>query len=59
MGLRPYDERLLHRVLGECEVAEDADQGRDRPSRLAPEQALEAQAWLVAAGADARSTRPS
>ena len=34
-------ERVLDRLLGEVEVAEDADQGRDRPSRLAPEQAVD------------------
>jgi hypothetical protein len=32
-------ERILHRVLGEVEVAEHADEGCGRPSRLAPEQA--------------------
>ena len=31
-------ERLLHRILGEVEVAEDADQGRDRAPGLPPEQ---------------------
>jgi hypothetical protein len=35
------DERLLHGVLGEVEVAEHPDQGRDRPPRLAPEQAVD------------------
>ena len=34
-------ERLLHGLLGEVEVAEDADERRDRPSRLAPEQAVD------------------
>ena len=34
-------ERLLHRLLGEVEVAEDPDQARDRPSRLVPEQAVD------------------
>ena len=34
-------ERLLHRLLGEVEVAEDADQAGDRPPRLVPEQAVD------------------
>ena len=40
-ALEGDDEGVLDRLLGEVEVAEDADQGRDRPSRLAPEQAVE------------------
>ena len=40
-ALERDDERLLDRLLGEIEVAEDADQGRDRPPRLAPEQAVD------------------
>ena len=40
-ALERDDERLLHRLLGGVEVAEDADQGRDRPSRLVPEQAVD------------------
>ena len=35
------EPRLLDRVLGEVEVAEDPDQGGDRPSRLSPEQAVD------------------
>ena len=35
------DPRLLHRLLGEVEVAEDADERGDRPPRLAPEQAVD------------------
>ena len=35
------DERLLDRVLGQVEVAEDADQGRDRPPLLLAEQAVD------------------
>jgi hypothetical protein len=35
------DEGLLDRVLGEVEVAEDADQRGDRPSRLVAEQAID------------------
>ena len=34
-------ERVLHRVLGELEVAEDADQGREDTASLVPEDALE------------------
>ena len=34
-------ERVLDRVLGEVEVAEGADQRRDRPPRLTPEQAVD------------------
>ena len=34
-------ERVLHRVLGELEVAEDADQGREDTAPLVPEDALE------------------
>ena len=34
-------ERLLHRLFGKVEVAEDPDQGGDRPPRLAPEQAID------------------
>ena len=34
-------EGILHRLLGEVEVAENADERGDRPSRLAPEQAVD------------------
>ena len=34
-------ERLLHRVLGEVEISQDPDQGRDRSTLLAPEQAVD------------------
>ena len=34
-------ERVLHRVLGQVEVAQDADQRRDRPPLLVPEQAVD------------------
>ena len=34
-------EGLLHRLLGQVDVAEDPDQDRHRPSRLAPEQAVD------------------
>ena len=40
-ALERDDERLLDRLLGQIEVAEDADQRRDRPPRLAPEQAVD------------------
>jgi hypothetical protein len=40
-ALERRHKRLLDRVLGEVEVAEDADQGGDRTSRLAPERALD------------------
>ncbi len=48
-------ERVLHRLLGEVEVAEHADQGGDRPSRLAPEQAVDVPAGR---GRYARGLRP-
>jgi hypothetical protein len=35
------DERLLDRVLREVEVAQDPDQGRDRPPLLRAEQAVD------------------
>jgi hypothetical protein len=35
------DERLLDRLLSRVEVAEDPDQGRDRPSGLVPERAVD------------------
>jgi hypothetical protein len=31
----------LHRVLGPVEVAQDPDQGRDRPPLLLPEEAFD------------------
>jgi len=34
-------ERLLDRILGGVEIAEDPDQRGDRPPRLAPEQAVD------------------
>ena len=44
-GSRPplerLGERVLYRVLGELEVAEDADQGREDTPSLVPEDALE------------------
>ena len=36
------DERLLDRLLGDVDVAEEADQGRDRPAGLLPEDPLDA-----------------
>ena len=35
------EEGVLHRLLGEVEVAEHADERRDRPSRLLAEQAVD------------------
>ena len=44
-ALRPdlerRDERLLDRLLGEVEVAKDADERRDRPARFLAEQAID------------------
>ena len=40
-GLEGGDERVLDGFLGEVEVAEDADQRRDRPSLLLAEQAVD------------------
>jgi hypothetical protein len=39
--LQGGDERVLDRFLGEVEVAEDADERRDRPPLLLPEQAVD------------------
>jgi hypothetical protein len=36
-----HDEGVLHRLLGEVEVAEHADERRDRPPGLLPKQALD------------------
>ena len=41
------DERLLDRLLGEIEVAEDADEGRDRSPGLLAEQAIDDRAGSV------------
>src|SRR4029453_11946795 len=44
-ALRPdlegRDEGVLHRLLGEIEVAEDTDQRRDRPSLFLAEEAVD------------------
>ena len=40
-GLERRDERLLDGFLGEVEVAEDADERRDRPALLLAEQAVD------------------
>ena len=40
-GLEGRDERVLDGLLGEVEVAEDADQRRDRPSLFLAEQAVD------------------
>ena len=39
--LESRDERVLDRLLGEVEVAEDADERRDRPPLLLAEQAVD------------------
>ena len=39
--LKSGDEGVLDRFLGEVEVAEDADQGRDRPALFLAEQAVD------------------
>jgi hypothetical protein len=59
-ALERDDERLLDRLLGEVEVAENADQRRDRPSRLTPEQAVD-DSSLIGGPRDyeAASTLPS
>ena len=40
-ALERGQERVLHRLLGAVEVAEDAGEDGDRLSRLAPEQAVD------------------
>ena len=40
-ALEGHDEGFLDRFLGDVEVAEDPDQGRNRPARLLAEQALD------------------
>ena len=40
-ALQGDHEGLLHRLLGQVEVAEDADQARDRPPGLVPEGAVD------------------
>jgi hypothetical protein len=35
------DERLLNGLLGRVEVAQDPNEGGDRPSRLVPEQTVD------------------
>ena len=40
-ALESDDESLLDRFSGKVEVAQDADQTGDRPSRLVPEQAVD------------------
>ena len=44
------DERLLDGFLGQVEVVEDTDQGRDRPPLLPPEQAADDLVRLVVQG---------
>jgi hypothetical protein len=50
-ALQRDQERVLHRLLGAVEVAEDAGEYRDRLPRLAPEQAV--QDGVLRAGQDA------
>jgi hypothetical protein len=40
-ALQRGHEGLLHRLFGELEIADHADQRRDRPSRLLPEGAVD------------------
>jgi hypothetical protein len=40
-ALERDEERVLYRLLGAIEVAEDAGEDRDRLPRLAPEQAVQ------------------
>ena len=40
-ALERHHEGVLHGLLGEVEVAENPDEGGDRPPRLAPEQAVD------------------
>ncbi len=40
-ALQRHREGVLHRLLGQVEVTEHADERRDRPPRLAPEQAVD------------------
>jgi hypothetical protein len=46
-ALEGDDERFLDRLLGVVEVAENANEGRDRPSRLVPEQTVDDPARLL------------
>jgi hypothetical protein len=45
-GAKSVEECLLYRLFSKIEVAEDADKGRDRPSLLLPEQAVDDPACL-------------
>jgi hypothetical protein len=40
-ALQGDEERLLNGLLGRLEVAQDANEGGDRPSRLVPEQTVD------------------
>jgi hypothetical protein len=55
-ALERDQERVLHRLLGAIEVAEDAGEDRDRLPRLAPEQAV--QDGVLRAGQDAVASAP-
>ena len=50
------DERFLDGLLGEVEVAEDADERRDRPARFGSEQAVDD---LVRGGIGSRQSAPT
>ena len=54
--LERRDERLLDGLLGEVEVAEDADERRDRPARFLAEQAVDDLAWWRQAVVSRRPT---
>ena len=61
-ALERHHEGVLHRLLGEVEVAEHADEGGDRPPRLAPEQAIDVlcgQAYRAASAAFECSPEPA
>ena len=57
-ALERDQERVLHRLLGPVEVAEDAGEDGDRLSRLAPEQAVEIDALAQDAVASAGVSLP-
>jgi hypothetical protein len=58
-ALQRDQERVLHRLLGAVEVAEDAGEDRDRLSRLAPEQAIEDGVLRAGQDAVASAAEPS
>ena len=52
------EERLLDRLLGEVDVAQRAGEGRDRPPRLAAEQAVDDGGGVGQPGLSRRPGRP-